>query len=405
MRMQAVIELKEKLRLEAERRNQDKSQFIASAVHDLRQPVQAVMTALYPVSRAIERGDRKVVEELIELSGQAVNALNEQLLAILDLSRLESGSVHPELGVVDIRAETTAIVDAWMAPSADHGVALRLTLPPEGRPAITRTDANFYRRIASNLISNGIKYSDAAKPEGAQVSVTLHLLPAHLRLEVADNGIGIDQEIIDNGQIFQPFFQANNTRSEGDKGVGLGLTIVNALTALLPDHGLNIRSEIGRGSTFSLDMPYSDACIPELSQSSVQSMDVDSLAGLYIVLVEDDELVRRATARLLELIGIHCEAYNSFEQLDRGLLNMERIPDVVLSDFRLPNGRSAIDVREAVNEFSGGIPLVVFSGEAMDLSTLPGLHSVPVLRKPLAVEVLVRTLRDVVGQPSPRFGS
>jgi CheY-like chemotaxis protein len=271
-----------------------------------------------------------------------------------------------------------------------------LQLPPETLRATARTDVNFFRRIVSNLISNSIKYSDFGKPEGARVEVVLQVLATRLCLEVSDNGIGIAQEIIDNGQIFQPFFQVNNTQSQGDKGVGLGLTIVNALTTLLPNHGLSIRSEIGRGSTFCLEMPFSAASLPELAEESVQAMDVGSLAGTYVVLVEDDELVRQSMVRLLTMIGIRCDAYDSFEQIDRSLPGMERIPDVVLSDFRLPNGRSAIDVREAIGEFAENLPFVVFSGEAMDLSTLPALQGVPVLRKPLAVEILVQTLREVV---------
>ena len=394
-RLQAVIELKEKLQRETERRIRDKSHFIASAVHDLRQPVQAVMTALYPVSHALDQGDRKAVDELLELSKQAVSTLNDQLQAILDLSRLESGIVRPNLEIVDIRQETAAIFESWESPSAEQRVRLELELPEPEQRAIARTDTSFFRRIVSNLISNGIKYSASNRPGGAFVRVKLQLLPERLSVQVIDNGVGIEQTMIDSGQIFAPFFQANNTRSQGSKGVGLGLTIVNALTSLLPDHGLRVHSRLGEGSTFTLEMPRTEADLPDIDPERVQSMDSSGLAGRYIILLEDDDLVRQATAHLLNIIGIHCDAYESFEGFAHALVTLERTPDVVLSDFRLPNGRSAIDVLEALKELGGNVPLVVFSGEAMDLSSLPGLENVPVLRKPLAVEVLVRTLREV----------
>lgn len=395
-RLQSVIELKERLRQEAERRNRDKSQFIASAVHDLRQPVQAVMTALYPVQKALDQGDRQAVNELLGISSRAVSSLNDQLQAILDLSRLESGNVRPDLEIVDVRREVAAIFDSWVSSGAQQGVALRLDLPPESQRAIARTDVNFFRRVVSNLISNGIKYSAPDKPEGAYVVLSLRVHAGRLSVEVSDNGIGMDQAIIDRGQIFQPFFQANNTQAQGSKGVGLGLTIVSALVSLLPDHGLRVRSWLGEGSTFVLEMPRTDASLPDVTREAVQALDVGVLAGRYVVLVEDDDLVRHATAHLLGIIGILCDAYDSFEQFDRSLDVMERVPDVVLSDFRLPNGRSALDVGQALRELDVQVPLVVFSGEATDLSRLPGLESVPILRKPLTVEKLVQTLREVV---------
>ncbi len=395
-RTRVLTELKERLRDEGLQRNRDKSQFIASAVHDLRQPVQAVMTALYPVQKALDQGDRRTVDELLAISSQAVTSLNDQLQAILDLSRLESGTFRPELAIVDLRRELTEVFDSWKGAGARDKVSLELNLPSASQRAVARTDPGFLRRVVSNLISNGIKFAAPARPEGQRVTLSLRVCGERLAVEVRDNGLGMEQTLVDTGQIFQPFFQINNTQAQGCKGVGLGLAVVRALVSLLPDHKLSVRSSPGKGSLFVLEIPcFDEADLPVITCEAAQALDLGSLAGAYVVLVEDDELVRRATAHLLGVIGVLCDAHASFDEFEQSLDSMERLPDVVLSDFRLPDGRSALDVGRALREHDVAVPLVVFSGEVMDLCMLEGLVDVPVLSKPLTVEKLVRTLRGV----------
>ena len=397
-RLQAVIRLKERLHQEAEARNHERAQFMASAVHDLRQPVQAIMAAMYPVSRAIERGDQATVAQLLQLSHQATHFLQDQLTGMLEIARLESGRVQPELGWVDLRSLVKEMVDAFSAQAQSEGVRLCLERPAEA--CWVHSDAQFLRRILGNLISNGIKYRRAEAEEGAWVRVMLSCDAGHVEVQVVDNGLGISKDLLDQGLIFQPFFQANNLLAQAEKGVGLGLAVVQKLLALLSGHALAVRSDLGRGSCFALSMPHAAQGVDASTLSLADEVDLSALAGLYVLLVEDDAIVRESLQRMLQGVGVLCESFADHDTLAEAASGLERCPDVLISDFRLPAGRTALDVRRVVRTVWPQVPLVVLSGESLDAETQPELHGVSLLRKPAAVADVLRTLVRV-SRPAP----
>ena len=400
-RLEAVIELKECLRRDAEQRSSEKSQFIANAVHDLRQPVQAIVNALVPVTIAIRNDKKSDALELLDLSRRAILSMQEQLSAILDISQLESGRVQPDLKQVDLRRELSQIAAEVQGMAEQFKIEFRLLLPEatvsESPALLTQSDPLFLRRILVNLISNGAKYRRSADDVQAFVQLSIRREARdEFCIAVLDNGLGIPSKLLEQGSIFQPFFQANNHLAQGDKGVGLGLTIVRALTALLPGHRLTVQSEPEQGSCFSLTLPR----VPPNEQVSTQEEALPNAGvapalgpnGLYTLLVEDDELVRMTTLRLLQSLHICCEAFASYEELEAALDQLERVPEVVLSDYRLPNGRTAVDVRLALLAHGLNSALVVFSGETADLSQLEALAGVPTLRKPMSSETLMQAL-------------
>ncbi|RQO63281.1 hypothetical protein DBR47_01670 [Paucibacter sp. KBW04] len=414
-RLEAVIELKERLRHDAEQRSSEKSQFIANAVHDLRQPVQAIVNALVPVTIAIKNNERADALELLDLSRRAILSMQEQLSAILDISQLESGRVQPVLKQVDLRQELSQIAAEVQGLAEQFKVDFQLRLPladgSEQRELWVRSDPLFLRRILVNLISNGAKYRRGSDEVAAFVRLSVAREGEDYRISVQDNGLGITPKLLEQGSIFQPFFQANNHLAQGDKGVGLGLTIVRALTALLPGHRLQVQSEPDQGSCFSLLLPCSatseQLALPtgdEAHPSASLSPELGP-SGLYTLLVEDDELVRMTTLRLLQSLHICCEAFASYECFEAALDALERVPEVVLSDYRLPNGRTAVDVRQALIDHGLDSAMVVFSGETADLSLLDALAGVPTLRKPMSSELLMQALLRAAQQGAQRRGA
>lgn len=399
-RLQAVIRLKERLHQEAEARNRERSQFMASAVHDLRQPVQAILAAMYPVSRALERGDQEAVSHLLQLSHQATHFLQDQLTGMLEIARLESGRVQPDLAWVDLRKLAQEMIRAFSAQAQSDGVRLNLELPAEA--CWVRSDAQFLRRILGNLISNGIKYRRADAPDGAWVSVNLRSGGGQARVQVLDNGLGIAEDLLAQGLIFQPFFQANNLLAQTEKGVGLGLAVVQKLLALLDNHDLSVKSELGAGTCFELSLPKMAQELEPATMRLPADVDLQVLSGLYVLLVEDDVIVRESMQHMLHVVGVRCEPFADYEALAAAAEDIERIPDVLISDYRLPAGRTALDVLRLQRTVWPEVPLIVLSGEPLDVQTQPELNGVTLYRKPASVEDLLRALVTLSRQ-APRL--
>lgn len=389
-RLQAVIRLKERLHQEAEARNHERTQFMASAVHDLRQPVQAILASMYPVSRALERGDREAVSRLLQLSHQATHFLQDQLTGMLEIARLDSGRVQPDLAWVDLRKLAQETISAFSAQAQSDGVRLSLELPAGA--CWVRSDAQFLRRIVGNLISNGIKYRRADAQGGAWVGLKLGVVSSEVRVQVIDNGLGIAQDLLAQGLIFQPFYQANNMLAQAEKGVGLGLAVVQKLLALLDKHELTVKSELGAGTCFELSLPKVANELEAADMRLPADVDLHVLSGLYVLLVEDDVIVRESMQHMFQVVGVRCEPFEHYEAMAAVAEDLERLPDVLISDYRLPAGRTALDVLRLQRAVWPQVPLIVLSGEPLDAQIQPELSEVVLFRKPASVEELLRAL-------------
>jgi CheY-like chemotaxis protein len=165
------------------------------------------------------------------------------------------------------------------------------------------------------------------------------------------------------------------------------------MVAMLPEHSLSVRSVFGVGSTFSIELPLTNNPPPRGAAASSKLDDsLPLLAGLYVLLVEDDALVMQATSALFDAHGILYEAYDSYEHFFEQAVKLERIPDVLLSDFRLPNGKTAVDVVQHAHTLFHDIPAIIISGEISDMSELSTLSNTTLLRKPLMPIELLQAL-------------
>ncbi|CAB3809204.1 Sensor histidine kinase RcsC [Paraburkholderia caffeinitolerans] len=394
----ALIALREQQREAAEQASRAKSRFLAAAAHDLRQPMHALNLFLAAADEALEARDVEASSKLIGEARKASVLTARLFNAVLDLSKLESGHVNPSYTSVDLNRVTEETVEQLAAFAESRGVALRYGKTHQ-KPAWVRTDADWMPRVLSNLIANGIKYADPSKAERAVVIVGLVRMPNYVRIDVIDNGIGIAQEHWDS--IFQPFVQIGNPERDREKGLGLGLSIVNAVVSLLEGHRLELKSIEGQGSRFSVRMPVADPFalqnmeISPADQALSPAPSPSSLRGLYVLLVEDDSLVRASMEALFGLWGVLFDSARSVAELEALLQEIERVPDLVISDYRLPEMLSAHDVIRLLGaHFSRPVPCLVVTGEA-GASTQGVLPERCVLSKPLSTDVLIARMLEL----------
>jgi signal transduction histidine kinase/CheY-like chemotaxis protein len=392
----ALIKAKDELRTLAEQQNVAKSKFLADAAHDLRQPMQALTTLLAASRHAIEQGDIAKSAELLALADDASRLTRTSLNAVLEISRLETGFVSADYSSFD----AAAFVEETVAPcrpfAAERGVDIRIRAPR--RRVAIRSDRHLLGRVLANLVSNAVKYCDPAKRRRA-VLIGIVLLPSRLRIDIVDNGVGIEEG--DWAKVFQPFVQLGNPERDREKGVGLGLSIVNAIMPLLAEHRLDMRSRPGKGTRFSLELPLAEDQSAADGAPAAPAIDSPDLAGTYILYVEDDPMVRRATGALFDSREILYEAYGSYRELEAALPTLERTPDLLITDYRLPDGRTAEDVVRATTEaFEGPLPLLVVTGEMGALGEDEAwVGAGRVLRKPVAPETLVAQISALAPQP------
>lgn len=393
---EALIALREQQREAAEQASRAKSRFLAAAAHDLRQPMHALNLFLAAADEALNAQDAEASSRLIGEARKASVLTARLFNAVLDLSKLESGHVNPNYTSVDLSRVTAEVVEQLASFAASRGVALRYG-KTQHKPAWVRTDADWIPRVLSNLISNGIKYADPSKAGRAAVLVSLVRMPNYVRLDVLDNGIGIAPEHWD--AIFQPFVQIGNPERDREKGLGLGLSIVNAVVSLLEGHRLELKSIEGRGSRFSVRLPVADPfALPDAAISpadAASSPSSSSLRGLYVLLVEDDSLVRASMEALFARWGVLSDPVRSVAELDELLQTIERVPDLVITDYRLPERSTAHDVvRLLAGHFSRPVPCLVVTGEA-GASTDGVLPERCVLSKPLSADVLMARMLEL----------
>ncbi|AME25668.1 MULTISPECIES: ATP-binding response regulator [Burkholderiaceae] len=391
----ALISLKEQQTLAAETASKEKSNFLAAATHDLRQPMHALNLFLQAAAEAVRHDDVTEAARLIDESGRSSVILARFLNAVLDLSRLESGRVMPRYHVFDLKLAVFEVAEQLRPLAAMHGVDLRLRMP--AAPVYVRSDSHWLQRAIANLVSNGIRYADAVKNPKPVVIVGVVRSATRTRIDVVDNGIGIASEHWD--AIFQPFFQVGNAEQDNDRGLGLGLSIVNAVVSMLEEHRIELKSAEGRGSRFSLEMPICGSPLgdaaPRAKGDTADYLEVP-LEGLYVLLVEDDSLVRASTEALLVQWGVLFDSASSFEEFEQILGSIERYPDLIITDFRLRDEKTAREVAMlGAAKLGRRCPCLVVTGEpAATIVPLACDHDV--LSKPVSPAELRRQMASLI---------
>lgn len=354
----------------AEAAIQVKSRFLAAASHDLRQPLHALTLLVAALRERLGSGEAQQLVRHIESSALA---MQELLNALLDLSRLDAGVVvaHPECFPL---ARVLQGIQRQFAPlAAKKGLVLQV------RPtqAWSYTDPLLVERILINLVANAIRYT-----ESGWVSIGARQEAEGLRLEVWDTGPGIPQAYQD--KIFEEYFQLDNPERSRDKGLGLGLAIVARLARLLGT-SVNVDSEPGRGSCFSIRLP---ACQPQprLEDAAAAPGAGEAQLGHALVACIDDELpILEAMVELLAGWDMEVAAGPDAAQVLADLRHLGSGPDIIISDYRLAGGCSGLEAIATLRQaFGARIPAVLITGDtAPETIEAIAASGLPVLHKPL----------------------
>lgn len=396
IKAQALIRLKDEQRTQALQASQETARFLAAAAHDLRQPMFGLGLALEAMQRALDSGDTGEAKRLTALSIRSARTMATTFNAVLDLSRLESGFVAPDLSHFDINDLLREAVAELGSFAQSRGVALHARMPVA--PIIVVSDRQMLSRIVRNLVSNGVKYARHDGGRSAFVLIGAVRLQTRIRVDVVDNGIGIPAQ--QWHRVFEPFVQLDNAERDREKGLGLGLSIVSAMVALLPEHRLEFKSAVGLGTRFSIDVPRSaEIAGVEVPPAGEPAAD---LHGMYVLVVEDDCLVRTAMEALLGQWGMLVDTAAGIAEVRTLAAGLERMPDLIITDFRLPDGATAADVLDillpACGEGGRCPPVLAVTGEVE--AAVAGLagRTAAVLSKPVHPERLKAAIAQAAGQ-------
>lgn len=370
----------EQAREDAEQANTTKSRFLAAASHDLRQPLQSLGLYLSVLTRLLEE------PKPLEVCGKmrkSLDTMSELLDALLDISRLDSGTVVPELQDVAIDTLLDRIVTDTVQQAEEKG--LRLEYRSTG--CTVHSDPGLLERVIENLVTNAIRYTE----EGV-ISITCEPVNGRARISVSDTGVGIPEEALE--RIFDEYYQLDNAARDRRKGLGLGLSIVKHIARLL-DLELNVVSRVGEGSTFTVDVAPGRQQI-ESQRPPVAAPRLEAREPV-VLLVEDDEAVVDATCMLFESAGmtVHC-ASDGDAALDRVRSGLR--PDMLVCDYRL-SGMSGIDVVRQVREaVSATLPAVLMTGDTS--SAKPETADLPhccIFHKPVDTIRLLDHIESTLG--------
>jgi signal transduction histidine kinase len=337
---------------QAEKASFDKTRFLAAASHDLRQPMHALGLFMGELQNRIETPEQRKIVEKVE---ESVTAMSGLLDSLLDISKLDSGIIVPQVQEVDICTLLRRLQEAYEPMAAAKSIRLRMHL----LDLRVHSDPILLERILMNLLVNAIRYT----PAHGTVLLACRKHGDHLRFEVRDNGVGIPQSEQEN--IFREFVQLENAARDRNKGLGLGLPIVQRAARLL-DHPLHIRSAPGKGSVFAVDVP----CVPDIRnrfglamgyRSNAASESEGVCAAERVLVVDDDELVRNGTAGLVKTWGSKVETAGSLAEVAQRFDQTQF--DLIICDYRLPDG-TGMDLADRFNRQGGWKPaFILISGD------------------------------------------
>jgi two-component system, sensor histidine kinase len=379
-RSKAERELRE-AREEAERANLAKSRFLATASHDLRQPLQTLALLNGTLRRVVE--DHPVVTEALAQQEQAIASMSQLLNGLLDISKLESGAVKPDPSdfVVSTLFEELRQEFAGLADS--KGLSFKVSSCDDA----VHSDRSLVGQILRNLVSNAIRYTR----QGWVALRCMHEDSSFVRIEVLDSGVGIPTDQL--RYIYDEFFQVGGSHGRAREGYGLGLSIVQRLVTLL-GLKLDVQSEVGRGSQFVLTLPASRSTVTPGARIEARPRAEGAAPAGCILLVDDDAGVLNATHMLLKSAGYDVAAVASVAEALDYARHHPRV-DLLLTDYHLGDGETGIqaiaDVREAV-----GRPLkaVLITGDTSSvIQTLPPDPLMRIASKPINAEELLDLLR------------
>lgn len=363
----------------AEEANISKTRFLAAASHDILQPLNAAR--LYATS-LVERQSGGDDARLVDNIDESLQAIEEIIGALLDISRLDAGAMTPSLSSFVI-GDLMRSLEIEFAPTA-RAKGLDLTFVPCSLPV--QSDRLMLRRLLQNLISNAIKYT----PQG-RVLVGCRRIGQSLRLSVYDTGVGVP--LLKRGEIFKEFHRLEQGARIA-RGLGLGLSIVERLARVL-GHGLALDANRGGGSCFSVMVPVVDVANHTTAVTSATPLSRASMSGILVVCIENDPAILDGMKTLLTTWDAKVIAVADPEAAVKAIEASAQRVTGLLVDYHLDRGNGIAAIRDIRARFGQTIPAILITADRS-----PGVRAsarqeeIAVLNKP----VKAASLRALLSQ-------
>ncbi|UWR21889.1 PAS-domain containing protein [Sulfitobacter sp. S190] len=332
---------------EAERANASKSRFFAAASHDLLQPLSAAKLFVSSLSDQLHQTEHLGVLDKAETALASVEQIIE---ALLDISKLDAAKPSFDIQSVSLRAILDPLRDELTPVAKAKGLDLQIV----DCGLTVRSDAGYLRRVAQNLISNAVRYTDDGK-----IRVGVRRRGGVARLEIWDTGRGIAKE--DQSSIFQEFKRLD--QADAQLGLGLGLAIVERACKSL-DHPLSLCSEQGRGSCFAVELPIvRDAAPTDYARPRRSGSETLVVPGLIVLLVENDAQLARAMSMMMERWGADVIYAQSADDALELLGDIDLRPDALLLDYQLGSGMNGAELYTQICDRYGDVPARLVSAD------------------------------------------
>ncbi len=362
----------------ADEANRTKSRFLAAASHDLRQPLQSISMNLGVLGGRLNAEDRKRV---LSQTQMALDTTNKLLNSLLNITKLESGKVQPEIEAFYVRDALARVYNVESPQAREKGQRFSL----RNSSLAVKSDPALLEQLLTNLVANAIRYT----PLNGRVLLGCRRLEAHVRIEVIDNGPGIATDALE--KIFDEYWQQEKNQLYRGAGLGLGLSIVKLLAELL-QLKLEVKSTVGKGSRFSVEVPLATET-PVAKPARVQTRSSKGKQAATILLVDDDEAVLDSTSLFLGVSGYRVLVAGDAERA-LALAEQEK-PDLVITDYGLAQRDTGLDLlRNIRSRLRRNVPAIVITGDTSLQRSAAGLGAdIEIVSKPLDPQVLLELVR------------
>ncbi len=367
--------------------NLAKSRFLAAASHDLRQPLQTLALVQGLLTKEVQGTQ---AQKLLKLLDQTTDSMSAMVNALLDINQIDAGTVRPEIVSFQVNDILNRIREEFIYLAKARGLSFRV-VPCN---VIIKSDPRLLEQMIRNLLANALKYTPAGK-----VLIGCRRHKGMLNIEIWDTGIGIPVDEIKH--IFEEYYQLDNAARERNRGLGLGLSIVQRLSVLL-GHPVHVKTLQRCGSVFSIDIvvpTIEPLALPvALPSRSLTKMAQDVPHNGTLLIIEDDPELRGLLETLLQSEGYRtamaADGLIAQDMIERAVV----VPDLILADFNLPNGPNGIQASRQIRLSLGrNIPVVILTGDIStgtlrDIANEKFLH----LKKPVKLLELTSSIEKLL---------
>ncbi|PCI33971.1 MAG: hybrid sensor histidine kinase/response regulator [Alphaproteobacteria bacterium] len=375
---------------QAEEANRSKTTFLATASHDLRQPLNAARLFIESLSAANIGPEN---DHYVTRIASSLDTLDDLLSILLNISQLDSGGIQPNFCHFSLQELLDRIVPDYISTGDNRGLRVRMVKTS----ALVHSDPRLLETILRNFLSNAVRYT-----KSGGVLIGCRIRGDKVIIQVIDSGIGMRADQLDD--IFDEFTQVHEDLSVGGRGIGLGLSIVQRISRLLHAK-VNVKSRPDSGSSFHITLPLGDPdhCINPWERTTAKLLP-NSLSGRTIAVIDNDEDVLDGMQTLLGKWG--CEIYVgiSADLCLAQLIEHDICPDIIIADYHLSTSKTGISaIREIRTEFPEGhlgpIPAIVITSDRdPELEKTLKAENLPLIHKPVAVASLHALIQHLLPQ-------